>query len=102
MSLYHTQPALAPPEFEALRIQAPKIKRFVARHGERSAEIFARALRASFRGPRQFADFLTSEPFADEAAEACLIVRALGYNAAALLPQLISSYYCRPNVDRTV
>jgi hypothetical protein len=102
MGVTHKQPALAPPEFEALRLQAPKIKRFVARHGERSAWIFARALQASFRGPQRFADFLLSEPGADEPAEACLIVRALGYNAAALLPELISSYYCRPYVDRTV
>jgi hypothetical protein len=92
---------LGPPEFEAIRLQAPKIKRFVARHGERSARIFARALRASFHGPQQFADFVLSEPQADEPAEACLIVRAIGYDAAALLPQLIATYYCRPTVDRT-
>jgi hypothetical protein len=93
-------PTLAPPELEAIRLQAPKIKSFVARHGERSARIFARALGASFRGSAPFREFLLSEPACDDPAEACLIVRALGYNAAALLPQLIASYYCTPHVDR--
>lgn len=91
---------LAPAEFEAIRRQAPKIKRFVARYGERSSHIFARAVKASFHGPEAFAEFLLAEPDPGERIEACLIVRALGYNAAALLPQLIASYYCRPFVDR--
>lgn len=92
---------LAPAELEAIRRQAPKIKRFVARYGERSSYIFGRALQASFSGPQAFAAFLLAEPNRRERIEACLIVRALGYNAAALLPQLIASYYCRPHVDRT-
>lgn len=96
-----TELPLVPSEFEAIRRQAPKIKCFVARHGERSARIFARALRACFRGPSQFAEFLTSEPAGDEAVEACVIVRSLGYRAAALLPQLVTSYYCRSYFDRT-
>jgi hypothetical protein len=91
---------LAPPELEAIRRQAPKIKQFVARNGERSSQIFARALKASFSGPQAFAEFLLAEPEPRERIEACLIVRALGYNAAALLPQLIASYYCRPHLDR--
>lgn len=92
---------LAPPELEAIRRQAPKIKRFVARHGERASYIFAHALKASFNGPHAFSAFLLGEPEAGERIEACLIVRALGYNAAALLPQLIASYYCGPHIDRT-
>jgi len=92
---------LAPAELEAIRRQAPRIKRFVARHGERSSHIFARALKASFSGPQSFAAFLTAGPNVQERIEACLIVRSLGHNAAALLPQLIASYYCRPYVDRT-
>ncbi|MBV8433419.1 MAG: hypothetical protein JO029_03960 [Candidatus Eremiobacteraeota bacterium] len=95
------QRPLAPDELESLRRQAPKIKRFVARHGEGSALIFAAALRASFSGPSQFTSFLLSQPPCNDAAEACLIVRALGYNSAALLPQLIASYFRTPRVDRT-
>jgi hypothetical protein len=91
---------LAPAELEAIRRQAPKIKRFVACYGERSAHIFARALKASFSGPSALAAFLLAEPDSRERIEACLIVRALGFNAAALLPQLIASYYCRSYVDR--
>ena len=94
-------PPLAPPELEAIRVQAPKIKRFVARYGERSSNIFARALAASFHGPREFAQFVTCGGDTDERIEACLIVRALGYNAAALLPQLIATYYCRSQCDET-
>lgn len=92
---------LAPAELEAIRRQAAKIKRFVARYGERSSHIFARALQASFSGPEPFAAFVAGEPYPGERIEACLIVRALGFNAAALLPELIASYYCRPHVDRT-
>lgn len=101
MSFAFARRSLAPRELEAIRRQAPKIKRFVARHGERSSYIFARALKASFAGPHAFSAFLLGEPEPAERIEACLIVRALGYNAAALLPQLIASYYCRPHVDRT-
>lgn len=89
------------PQLQAIRRQGPKIKQFVARHGERSSQIFARALRASFSGPKAFAAFVFSEPDPRERIEACLILRALGYDAAALLPQFISSYYCRTRIDRT-
>jgi hypothetical protein len=90
------------PELEAIRRQGPKIKQFVARYGARSSRIFARALRASFSGPKTFATFVFCEPNPRERIEACLIVRALGYNAAALLPQMISSYYCgTQHIDRT-
>ena len=89
------------PEFEAIRRQGPKIKQFVARHGARSSQIFARALTASFAGPKAFAKFVFSTPEPRERIEACLIVRALGYRAAAMLPQLISSYYCGTHIDRT-
>lgn len=89
------------PEVEALRLQAPKIKRFVARYGERSERIFALALKASFSGPQAFAEFVQVEPHSGEHVEACLIVRALGYKAAALLSQLIATYYCRSFLDRT-
>jgi hypothetical protein len=93
-------PILAQAELEAIRTQAAKIKRFVARHGERSARIFARALAASFRGPERFTEFLISEPDEDEPVEACTIVRALGRQAASLVPLLISGYYRNCWIDR--
>lgn len=89
------------PELEAIRLQAPKIKRFVARYGERSEHIFAHALKASFSGPQAFAEFVQGEPNRPARIEAGLIVRALGYEAAALLSQLIANYYCRSLFDRT-
>lgn len=89
------------PEIEAIRLQAPKIKRFVARYGERSERIFALALKASFSGPATFAAFIQAGPQGPERIEACLIVRALGYKAAALTSQLIANYYCRSFLDRT-
>ncbi len=92
---------MTPSELEAMRLQAPKIKRFVARYGERSERIFAQALKASFSGPQAFAAFIQAEPYRCERIEAALIARALGYKAAALLSQLIANYYCRPFLDRT-
>lgn len=89
------------PELEAIRLQAPKVKRFVATYGERSERIFALALEASFSGPQAFAEFVAGEPHCRERVEACLIVRALGYKAAALLSQLIANYYGRSFLDRT-
>ena len=66
----------AAPEFEALRANAARIKRFVALY-----------------------QYLLAAPAGDDALEACRIVRALGYNAAALLPQLVQTYYCSDTLD---
>jgi len=89
----------APPEFEAIRSQASRIKSFISRHGERSAVIFERGLAASFSEPARFLQHLLSEPPADEVPEACAIIRSLGYAAAALLPYLVATYYGANGLD---
>jgi hypothetical protein len=90
----------APAELLALRRGAPRIKAFVARHGERSITVFAQALEASFKDPERLTHFLLTAPLRDDPAEACRIVRSIGFSAAALLPQLVASYYCKTMVDR--
>jgi hypothetical protein len=88
------------PELEALRASGPRIKRFVESHGERSAGIFARALRASFADPLRFVSFLESEPESSDPVEACAILRRIGRDAAPLVPELISTYYVKTWIDR--
>jgi hypothetical protein len=92
----------APLEFERIRACAPRIKSFVGKHGERSSLIFARALAASFNGSHRFVTFVLNERPADDPAEACAIVRALGHDAASLLPQLVRTYYCEHLIDYVV
>lgn len=88
-------------EFDRIRCNSTRIKAFVARHGERSALIFARALSASFQNEREFLKcYLVGARRDDEFAEACAIVRVLGQNAASLLPQLVIHYYHRQKIDR--
>ena len=87
-------------EFEHIRENSLQIKGFVARHGEHSAMIFARALKASFQPEDEFLRYLMGAPRDDEFNEACKIVRSVGREAAALLPQLIFSYYHRTQLDR--
>jgi hypothetical protein len=86
-------------DFMALRAEAPRIKRFVHRHGARAAHILANAFAASFSGsPRMYA-FIESTPPRDEPQEACAIVRSVGWEAAALIPLLIREYYCSHSID---
>ena len=87
-------------EFDRIRLQSARIKRFVARHGERSGLIFAHALSASFQAEDEFVRRLVDAPASDEFAEACSIVRALGRDAACLLPQLVRTYYHPAQIDR--
>ena len=87
-------------EFEHIRENSAEIKQFVARHGEHSAMIFARALTASFKPEDEFLRYLMGAPRGDEFSEACEIVRSVGRDAAALLPQLVFSYYHHSQLDR--
>ena len=88
------------PAFAAIRLHGERIKRFVARHGERSALIFSRALAASLKEPEQRSVFLRSQPVQDEIFEADAIVCAIGTKAAALLGPLVETYYRTPRIDR--
>jgi len=90
---------LAPVELRAIRTNARRIKGFVAKHGEKSAAIFAQALAAG-SDPKRMVAFLLTAPVEDHALGAFQIVRALGPHAAALLPVLVSTYYSDPIVDR--
>jgi hypothetical protein len=92
----------APLEFEQIGACAPRIKSFVAKHGERSSLIFARALAASFNGSHRSVTFVLNERPTDDPTEACAIVRALGHEAASLLPQLVRTYYCQHLIDCVV
>ncbi len=94
-----TQMPRAPRELNALRSQSKRIKSFVTKHGTSSALIFARAMAASFNGETRLIRFLLNEAPSHDPQEACRIVRALGYEAAALLPQLIATYYCTHLID---
>ena len=87
-------------EFGQIRSNSSRIKSFVARHGEHSAMIFARALTASFKPEDEFLRYLMGAPRGDEFSEACEIVRSVGRDAAALLPQLVFSYYHHSQLDR--
>ncbi|MHB8146559.1 MAG: hypothetical protein ACYDGM_04765 [Vulcanimicrobiaceae bacterium] len=87
-------------ELDQIRSNSTRIKDFVARHGERSASIFARALSASFQPSDEFLRRLIDAPRSDDFAEACSIARAVGRDAAALLPQLVLSYYHPVRIDR--
>ncbi len=62
--------------------------------------IFARALSASFQNEREFLERLAGAGSEDEFAEACAIVRAVGQDAASLLPQLVLGYYHPQKIDR--
>ncbi|HUZ48644.1 MAG TPA: hypothetical protein VMW12_02750 [Candidatus Dormibacteraeota bacterium] len=87
-------------EFDRIRRNSIRIKAFVARHGERSALIFARALSPSFQKEREFQERLVGVGRDDEFEEACAIVRAVGQDAASLLPQLVRGYYHPQKIDR--
>ncbi len=86
-------------EFEHIRDHSSQIKKFVARHGEHSAMIFARALTASSKQGDEYFRFLVGAPRDDDFDEACQIVRSIGRDAAALLPQLVFTYYHRAQLD---
>ncbi len=87
-------------EFERIRGNSTRIKAFVARYGERSALIFARALSPSFQSEREFRE-RRAVPGRDAGLEeARSIVRAVGRDAAALLPQLVRGYYHPQRIDR--
>lgn len=86
-------------EFAHIREQSSQIKQFVARHGEHSAMIFARALTASSKHGDEFFRYRSGAPRDDDFDEACEIVRSVGRDAAALLPQLVFTYYHRSQLD---
>lgn len=90
------------PELAAIRAGGPRIKSFVAKHGERSAGIFARALCASFSDPDRFVTFLETEPDSSDPVEACAILRRIGRDAAPLVPELIAAYYMGHVIDQCV